>query len=203
VATTPSNRERLLKAIPHDRQLVIAKSLDKHGIDDDEPLLLLCIEILEGEARHIQAEFKRYHPLLKEIYQEKTWHKLLTSKIMTWVVGPVIAGAIIFGSIMFARKAEIQALEKIVDDPKSIAVAMTEGATAMKDSRKDVDALQSIAVLLNLPQSVVAMRNEQLVIQVPKNEVNISEDGEKVTIRLSNSKNQLQRILNNMGGERK
>jgi hypothetical protein len=203
VATTPSNRERLLKAIPRDRQLVIAKSLEKHGIDDDEPLLLLCIEILEGEARHIQAEFKRYHPLLKEIYQEKTWHKLLTSKIMTWVVGPVIAGAIIFGSIMFARKAEIQALEKIVDDPKSIAVAMTDGAKAMRESGKDIDALQSIAVLLNLPQSVVAMRNEQLVIQVPKNEVNISEDGEKVTIRLSNSKNQLQRILNNMGGDGK
>ncbi len=203
MATTPSNRERLLKAIPRDRQLVIAKSLEKHGIDDDEPLLLLCIEILEGEARHIQAEFKRYHPLLKEIYQEKTWHKLLTSKIMTWVVGPVIAGAIIFGSIMFARKAEIQALEKIVDDPKSIAVAMTDGAKAMRESGKDIDALQSIAVLLNLPQSVVAMRNEQLVIQVPKNEVNISEDGEKVTIRLSNSKNQLQRILNNMGGDGK
>jgi hypothetical protein len=203
VATTPSNRERLLKAIPRDRQLVIAKSLEKHGIDDDEPLLLLCIEILEGEARHIQAEFKRYHPLLKEIYQERTWHKLLTSKIMTWVVGPVIAGAIIFGSIMFARKAEIQALEKIVDDPKSIAVAMTEGATAMKDSRQDIQALQSIGILLNLPQSVVAIRNEKLVIQVPKNEVEITEDGEKVTIRLGSSQRQLERILNNMGGQDK
>jgi hypothetical protein len=203
VVTTPSNRERLLKAIPRDRQLVIAKSLEKHGIDDDEPLLLLCIEILEGEARHIQAEFKRYHPLLKEIYQEKTWHKLLTSKIMTWVVGPVIAGAIIFGSIMFARKAEIQALEKIVDDPKSIAVAMTEGATAMKDSRQDIQALQSIGILLNLPQSVVAIRNEKLVIQLPKNEVEITEDGEKVTIRLGSSQRQLERILNNMGGKDK
>ncbi len=203
MVTTPSNRERLLKAIPRDRQLVIAKSLEKHGIDDDEPLLLLCIEILEGEARHIQAEFKRYHPLLKEIYQEKTWHKLLTSKIMTWVVGPVIAGAIIFGSIMFARKAEIQALEKIVDDPKSIAVAMTEGATAMKDSRQDIQALQSIGILLNLPQSVVAIRNEKLVIQLPKNEVEITEDGEKVTIRLGSSQRQLERILNNMGGKDK
>ena len=203
MATTPSNRERLLKAIPRDRQLVIAKSLEKHGIDDDEPLLLLCSEILEGEARHIQAEFKRYHPLLKEIYQEKTWHKLLTSKIMTWVVGPVVAGAIIFCSIMFARKAEIQALEKIVDDPKSIAVAMTEGATAMKDSRQDIQALQSIGILLNLPQSVVAIRNEKLVIQVPKNEVEITEDGEKVTIRLGSSQRQLERILNNMGGQDK
>lgn len=186
MATTPSNRERLLKAIPRDRQVIVAKSLERHGIDDDEPLLLLCIEILEGEARHIQNEFKRHHPILKEIYREKTWHKLLTSKIVTYIIGPLIGGAIFFGFFALSRKSENEELQRIVSETKSFSILMKEGSEAISETKEDVNAIQAIAMLMNIPEVVIGVRDQQLVVQFPKNKVTISEAGDKVVIRLTN-----------------
>lgn len=179
-----SNRKRLLQAIPKDRALIVAKALEKHGLADDDPLILLCIEILEGEARHIQDEFKRHHPILKEIYREHTWHKILTSRLMTFVIGPLVAGAIFFTFMAFARKSENQALQKIVDDPKGFALAMTDGAEAIKKTRAEINSTRAMATLLNIPEAVVGSKDGQIVVQFPKSKAEVTEGKERITIKL-------------------
>lgn len=203
VQNDASNRARLLKSIPKDRQLLLAKALEKHGIEDDDPLVLLGIEILEGEARHIQAEFKRYHPLLEEIYQEETWHKLLTSKLMTFVIGPLAAGTIFFTVYAFARKSENEALQKLVDEPQSVALAINEGSKAMKNAKADMDSMRAAAVLMNIPEAVFAIKGKELLVQFPKNKATVTETEDKVIIKLSDPTRHLRNVLGAIGGGEK
>ena len=183
MANDISNRTRLLQAIPKDRQLALAKALEKHGIEDDDPLVLLCIEILEGEARHIQNEFKRHHPILKEIYREETWHKILTSRLMTFVVGPLIATGLIMTFVMFFRKTEVEAFRTVVEDPKSVSVALIDGAKALRETSQNMKAM---AILLNLPDAVIgSSKNGKVVIQFPTDQASVTQGPKKISLELS------------------
>jgi hypothetical protein len=107
----------------------------------------------------------------------------------------------LFTILAFARKSENEALKKIVDDPQSEAVAMTQGAKAMREARGDIESITATAILMNIPEAIFAIRGEELVVQFPKERATISEDEEKVTIKLSDKSRDLRNILENMGGK--
>ena len=142
-------------------------------------------KILEGEARHIQDEFKLHHKLLTDIYQPSTWKKLLTSRIVTWVAGPLLAGTIIMTAILFSRKAEIEALQKVVDNPQSIALAMTEGTKTMRETESQLKTIKIIAGLLQIPESTMRLRGEQLLIRFPSESAVVTTNDGAVVLRFN------------------
>lgn len=193
--------ETLLARLPRHRQLLLRDALKRHGVYEKDPIILLFLEVLENQDRAVLRGLEQERKTLKAIYNPTTFNAILKSRLVTWVVGPIVAGLILMTIILFARKGEIQALQKVVDEPQSVAVAMTQGAKAMREARGDIESVKATAILMNIPEAVFAVRGEELVIQFPKARATVSEDEEKVTIRLSDKSRELRNILENMGGK--
>jgi len=181
--------------------LLLRDALKRNGVYERDPIILLFLEVLENQDRAIFRGLEQERKTLKAISSPTTFNAILQSRAITWVVGPLIAGAIIFTSILFARRAEIQAFKKVVDNPQSIALAMTEGSKAMKETRPDIEAIRAIAILMRIPDAKISIRGEELLVEFPKNNTSVTEDDGIVTIKLLDKSRELRNILDRMGGK--
>lgn len=177
--------ETLLARLPRHRQLLLRDSLKRSGIYEKDPLILLFLEVLENQDRAITEGLKKEKEVLHGIYHHKTWRKILASRLLSWVVGPLLASAVILTSIHLSRKDEIQALQKVVDNPKGLGLAMMEGAKAIRDSRVQLKTLMIMTSLLSMPEGTLKISKQQLVISFPKDSATVQQDEKDISIRIN------------------
>jgi hypothetical protein len=193
--------KQLLERLPREKQLLLMDAFRKHGIYERDPIILLFLEVLENQDKSIAKGLHGHQKILEKIYDSKTWKKLLTSKFVSWVAGPVIGASIVLYGIHYQRKNEIDQLKRVLQDPPAIGALISDSARGLEQYRREMKALISLVGFIQVPESSINFRGKVMTMTFKKDQVAISEEGDTIKIRLEDQRSDLARILERMSQE--
>jgi hypothetical protein len=201
VPNEKSIAKQLLERLPREKQLILIEAFRKHGIYERDPILLLFLEVLENQDKSIAKGLDGHQKILERIYDSKTWKKLLTSKFVSWVAGPVIGASIVLYGIHYQRKNEIDQLKRVLQNPPAIGALISDSARGLEQYRREMKALISLVGFIQVPESSINFRGKVMTMTFKKDQVTITEEGDTIKIKLEDPNSDLARILERMSQE--
>ncbi len=193
--------KQLLERLPREKQLILMDALRKHKIYEQDPIILLFLEVLENQDKSIAKGLDGHQKILERIYDSKTWKKLLTSKFVSWVAGPVVGASIVLYGIHYQRKNEIDQLKRVLQNPPAIGALISDSARGLEQYRREMKALISLVGFIQVPESSINFRGKVMTMTFKKDQVTITEEGDTIKIKLEDPNSDLARILEQMSQE--
>ncbi len=187
--------KRLLERLPRDKQLILIEAFRKHGIYERDPILLLFLEVLENQDKSIAREAATQRKILGVIHDPKTWQKLLLSRFLSWVLGPIIGASIVLGGIYYLRKAEMEPLKQVLKDPKPLGALLSQSEDTLKKSEEYTRTMTALVGLMNVPDATFAIRDNKMLVRLPKENFSISEVEDSVLLEFHDLNRQTSRTL--------
>jgi hypothetical protein len=201
VPNEKSIAKQLLERLPREKQLILMDALRKHKIYEQDPIILLFLEVLENQDKSIAKGLDGHQKILERIYDSKTWKKLLTSKFVSWVAGPVVGASIVLYGIHYQRKNEIDQLKRVLQNPPAIGALISDSARGLEQYRREMKALISLVGFIQVPESSINFRGKVMTMTFKKDQVTITEEGDTIKIKLEDPNSDLARILEQMSQE--
>lgn len=172
-----SARERLL-ALIHGDKVTADRQLRRMFTDDDDPILMLFVELMErqemarksiGETVHgaVRREHEEQRRILQAIYHPRTWKRLLASRILGWIVAPAVLAAVILWGLENISSKQLKVLSNFTRDTSTIMAFtdhMKTAAGLATEAQKNAETMLAVGALLNHPNLEITREGGNLRI---------------------------------------